>query len=36
MSMEWFREMEETLMEENEDKIDNIGLLKVDDNFIRL
>jgi hypothetical protein len=34
--MEWFREMEETLMEENEDKIDNIGLLKVDDNFIRL
>jgi hypothetical protein len=28
--------MEETLMEENENKFDNIGLLEVDDNAITL
>jgi len=28
--------MEEALMEENENKIGNIGLLEVNDNFIRL
>jgi hypothetical protein len=34
--MEQFLEMEKTLMEVNENKFDNIGLLEVDDNTITL
>jgi hypothetical protein len=36
MSREWFMEMEETLMEENElENITRIGFLEEDDNTIR-
>jgi hypothetical protein len=34
--MEQFLEMDETLMEENQNKFDNIELLEVDDNAITL
>jgi hypothetical protein len=36
MSMEDFMEMEGMLMEENENDMGKIGLLKMDDNIVRL
>ncbi len=36
MSLTKFMEMEETLMEENKNSMDKIGLLEMDDNTIKL
>jgi hypothetical protein len=36
MSPKMFMEMEETLMEDNTNSMDKIGLLEVDDNTIKL
>jgi hypothetical protein len=36
MSLKMFMEMEETLMEDNKNSMDKIGLLEVDDNTIKL
>ncbi len=36
MSLKKFMEMKETLMEENKNNMDKIGLLEVDDNTIKL
>jgi hypothetical protein len=35
-SMKWFTEMEEALINENEDVIIKLGLLKLEDNCVKL